>query len=221
MMKEKTLKLLTIHGTSSLAVLKDDKMDFSTISFEKGYGSIVKAGIRVQGCVTAAVNVDMILDTYSTSSYKETTNDYSTFGNTEITEHLRESERTQDYKDWWFWLFSASGKDHDHYKDSTSDTVSINDEKLSTSLKNNFSEKKQSYKVSGTFHITSNRYIPTDAYLYIELLNITTKDGSTTTVISPNSQPIVADQNGSTEGLEIAKLSRLHIVPISSNEEKV
>lgn len=213
-MKANTLKLIPIHGVSINPMLKDDQVDFSTISFEKGYGCIVKAGVQVQGAVEADVTVDMVIDTYSSSSYQEATNDYKTYGKTEIEEHLVESEREHDYKDWWFWLFSHSGKSHDHYKDSTTDTVSFTDQNLTKTLTNRFSEKKQSYKVSGTFHIKSTRFVPTTAYLYIELLNIKTQDGSTTTVISQNSQPVAADGNGSTDGLETSG-GNLTILPIS------
>lgn len=212
-MKSEILTVLPIQNARHTAVLQQEAADFSSVSYQKGYGSIVQAGVSVSGKVSATVTVDLEIETYSSSSYQETSNDYSTYGDTTITEHLRESEKTQDYKDWWFWLFSASGKDHEHYKDSQSETVSITDNRTSQSLTNNFSEKKQTFHVSGTFTVTSDSYVPTTAYLYIEVLNIRTADGSTTTVISQNSQPVAADGNGSTSGLSAQ--GQLNIVPIS------
>lgn len=184
---------------------------FSKIQFEHGYGQLSKAGCVVMQGVTGEVNISLEVSTYDSEAYKETSKEIKQYIKTETYDHLEECEREQNYNDWFFWLFSDSGKDYQHYKDETNDTVEINDQKVTDIMDKKFSESKKNMKVSGTFQVTGNRAMPTEVYLYIETLNIQTADGQTTTII--NSDPVVADKDGDTSAATINS-GKLHIVPI-------
>lgn len=192
------------------AGLKNEQSDYSSITFEHGYGQLTKAGATVQAGVKGKVSINLQIETYNSQSYHTTTEEIKSKVDTHIYEHLKESESTQNYSNWWFWLFSSSGKNYEHYKDSTQDTVSLSDQAITNSLTNNFSEKRQKFEVTGDFTIEGTSMIPTTVFLFIETLNITTKDGSTTTVIS--STPVAADANGNTSNVKTD--GKLNIIPL-------
>lgn len=192
------------------AGLKNEQSDYSSITFEHGYGQLTKAGATVQAGVKGKVSIDLQIETYGSQSYHATSEEIKSKVDTHIYEHLKETESSQNYSDWWFWLFSSSGKNYQHYKDSTQDTVSLSDQTITNSLTNNFSEQKQTFHVSGDFTIEGTSMIPTTVFLFIETLNITTKDGSTTTVIS--STPVAADANGNTSNVKTD--GKLNIIPL-------
>lgn len=191
-------------------VLKGEQSDYSSISFEHGYGQLSKAGAVVQEGVKGKVTIDLEIETYSSQAYQATTEEIKSEVDSHVYEHLQETEHSQNYSSWWFWLFSSSGKDYEHYKNETQDSVSISNQSITHALTNNFSENKQTFHVTGEFTVEGTSKIPTTVYLFIETLHITTKDGSTTTVIS--STPVAADSNGDTSSVKTD--GKLNIIPL-------
>lgn len=55
-------------------------------------------------------------------------------------------------------------------------------------------------------------FIPTTAYLFVEMLQIKTRDGDTTTVI--NSSPIAADASGDISNVRTDSGQKLNILPL-------
>lgn len=196
--------------TEEKNTLKGEQSNFSSVSFEHGYGQLSKTGAVVQEGVKGKVTIDLEIETYSSQAYQATTDEVKSEVDSHIYEHLQETESSQNYSSWWFWLFSSSGKDYEHYKNETQDSVSISNQSITHSLTNNFSENKQTFHVTGEFTVEGTSKIPTTVYLFIETLHITTKDGNTTTVIS--STPVAADASGDTNGVKAD--GKLNIIPL-------
>lgn len=190
----------------------DESTDYSSFEFRHGYGTLYKAGASVGKGVTAKVKVDLCVSTFTEDSYEVTTNEMKNVLDSSITEHLRETTSQSNHADWWFWLFSNSSSDYQHHKDAHTETVNTTDTTVSNSIKKNFSNNKQDYHITGEFEIVGESVIPTTAYLFVEMLQITTKDGNTTTVI--NSSPIAADANGDTSKVSTDPSQKLNILPL-------
>lgn len=205
------LKLVPLYNAKDATCNSNEESSkYSSITFQHGYGQLSKAGAVVQKGVKGTVTIDLEIESYSSQAYQATTDEIKSEVDTQIYNHLQETEHSQNYSSWWFWLFSSSGKDYEHYKDETQDTVSINNQSITDSLTNNFSENRQTFRVTGEFTVEGTSMIPTTVYLFIETLNITTKDGSTTTVIS--STPVAADADGNTSNVKTD--GKLNIIPI-------
>lgn len=211
MMKKQQLRIVPLFDVSYPKALKAEKSEYSDISFQHGYGQLTRAGVTVRKGVKGKVTVDMAIETYDSASYKASTQEIKNVVTTNTYEHLDETEKRHDYGDWWFWLFSASGEDYQHYKEEVTDSVSISDQTITDSLTNNFSDKKQKIRVKGEFEIEGTSNIPTTAYLFVETLNITTSDGAATTVI--NTTPVAADAEGNTG--TISAEGKLNIIPFA------
>lgn len=190
----------------------NEQDDYSSFEFTHGYGMLYKAGVSVEKGVSATVNVSIKISTFSKDFYTNTTNEMRNTLDSKVTEHLDESTSQSNFADWWFWLFSANESDYNHHKDSQTESVNTTDTTVSNSLKKNFSTNKQDYEITGTFTVVGQSQQPTTAYLFVEMLQIKTKDGSTTTVI--NSSPIAADDTGDTSKVSIDSDKKLNILPL-------
>lgn len=201
--ESKTLKIRNDIG-------QDDRSSFE---FTHGYGMLYKAGVTVSQGVSATVDISVKISTFSKDFYTNTTNEIKNVLDSKITEHLDESIKQSNFANWWFWLFSASESDYNHHKDSQTESVNTTCERVSNSLKKNFSTNKQDYEISGTFTLVGQHDRDTTACLFVEMLQIKTKDGNTTTVI--NSSPIAADETGDTSKVSTDPNQKLNILPIS------
>lgn len=212
----KKLHIIPLFGEESL-LNEEGKSEastdsqFSKISYTHGYGLLSKAGCVVMQGVTGEVNISLEVTTYDSSAYEQVTNEIEQYVKTDTYNHLTESEHKRNYNDWFFWLFSDASSDYQHYKDSSSESVTINNQKVTNTMDQKFSENRKTMKVNGTFKVTGNTIQPTEVYLYIETLNIKTADGQTTTII--NSDPVIADKDGNTDVGNVTD-GKLHIVPI-------
>lgn len=194
---------------SDINVSEDSK--FSHYTYTHGYGQISKAGCVLTKGVSGTIKISLEIATYDSEAYEQTTDEIKQYVQTNIHEHLVESERKRNYSDWFFWLTSGSESDYNHQKEHQSDTVSINNQNIVHTMNQKFSENKKTMRVSGEFTVQGSSSIPTEVYLYVETLNITTADGQVTTVI--NSTPTVADKDGNTNVGNVTD-GKLNIVPL-------
>lgn len=185
---------------------------YSSVTYQHGYGQLVKAGAYLTPGVKGTVEIDLELETYDSSSYEASTKEVKNSVSSEVHEHLEETERSSNYSDWWFWLASFSSKDYEHLKNSSTSSISFSDESITDSLTKNFSENKKNYSVKGSFTVEATSDMPVMVYLYIEMLNVTTADGSTTSII--NSTPVAADENGDVSKAKVTD-GKLNIIPIA------
>lgn len=192
--------------------LSNELDDYTSFELTHGYGCLNKAGVSVMRGVTANVHVDMCISTYAESSYQNTTNEMKNVLDSKVTEHLAESQSKSNHANWWFWLISKNESDYEHHKDSTTETVTTTDTTVSNSVQKNFSNNKQEYHVTGDFTVVGQSNIPTVAYLFVETLQIKTKNGNTTTVI--NSTPIAADSSGDTSKVSTDSDKKLNIISL-------
>lgn len=213
-MKEK-LNILSIPTPNKNVTDSDEKSDFSSVSFQHGYGKLSKIGFSVKGKgIKGKISISMEIETYDSHSYTASTNEVKTVVDTHTYEKLEETEVEGNYSSWWFWLFSSSGKSYEHYKNETSDSVTFTDQSITDSLTQNFSKNNQTYKITGEFEVEGTSNIPAEVYLYVETLIITTKDGSTTTVINSNNVDI-ADDKGNKGDAKITD-GKLNILPLGN-----
>ncbi len=185
--------------------------NFSHYTYTHGYGQLSKAGCVLSQGVSGTVNISLEITTYDSEAYEQTTDEIKQYVQTNIHEHLVESEKKHNYSDWFFWLISGSESDYNHQKEHQSDTISINNQNIVHTMNQKFSDSKKTMHVSGEFTVQGCSSIPTEIYLYVETLNITTADGQVTTVI--NSTPAVGDKDGNTNVGNITN-GKLSIVPL-------
>lgn len=205
-------KLYDESKKNNVLKLSNEEENYSSFDIQHGYGQLYKAGVTVTKGVTVTANVSITISTFSEDSYNNTTNEMKNVLDSKITEHLDESRSQSNYADWWFWLFSSNESQYNEHKEKKDETINTTDTTVINSLKKNFTSNKQDYKVTGTFTVVGQSDIPTTACLFVEMLQIKTKDGSTTTVI--NSSPIAADEHGDTSKLSTDPSSKLNILPL-------
>ncbi len=85
-------------------------------------------------------------------------------------------------------------------------------EKKPHTLEDNFSNERQNFELEGHFTVVGQSMISTEVYLFVEMLNIETKDGQSINVF--NDTTIAASENGDTSVAKIDGPSTLNIIPI-------
>lgn len=192
--------------------LKQD-VGSESITYTQGYGQLSKAGATVQLGVTGHIEIDLIIKSLSKSFYEDTTNEIINTVSSSTAEELKEASSKNDCQSWWF-AFLAGGSsgshDSDYYRKQQNNTVTIADTKYFNAASSKMSSNEQNFRVSGTFDIVGQSYVPTTVYLFIETLNIQMADG--TTIVIPTQNTAVADAQGQIGAGKME--SKINIIPL-------
>lgn len=193
-------------------ILNGEKTDYSSFEVNHGYGKLLKAGVRLSGGASGTVTVDIKVKSFNQTSYKATIDELRTHLDQTIVEHLDECEKKKNYADWWLWFHSGSASEYEHHKNQRKETITDTDEKKTHALEENFAKDNQNYHVSGTFQVHSLSNIPTEVFLFVEMLNINTSNGNSMKVI--NSTAIAANEKGDTSAAEVQGDDNLNIMEL-------
>lgn len=186
--------------------------DYSDFKITHGYGKLIRAGVTVQKGVKATLEVSIRLTSYKQSSYAAATDTVRNHLDKNIVEHLDECEQRSDHADWWLWFHSSSESEYEHHKEQTSEQIVNTDETKIKALDQSFSGDTQEYEVKGTFEVEGLSMIPTTAFLFVEMLTITTSEGKSMNVI--DSTAVAASEDGDTSKAKIDGSPKLNIVPM-------
>lgn len=185
---------------------------YSDFKITHGYGKLIRAGVTVQKGVKATLEVSIKLTSYQESSYTAATDTVRTHLDKNIVEHLDECEKKSDHADWWLWFHSSSESEYEHHKKQTSEEIVNTDETKIKALDQSFSGSAQEYEVKGTFEVEGLSMIPTTAFLFVEMLTITTSEGKSMNVIDSNA--VAATEDGDTSKAKIDGSPKLDILPL-------
>lgn len=186
--------------------------DFSDFKVTHGYGKLIRVGATVQKGTKTKLQVLIKFTSYKKNSYKAATDRVREHVEKNIVEHLDECERENNQADWWLWFHSSSESDYEHHKQQTSEEIVDSDEEKVKALEDNFSDETQDYEVSGEFEVEGLSMIPTTAYLFVEMLTITTSEGKSMNVI--DSAAVAATEDGDTSKVKIDGNPKLNILAL-------
>lgn len=193
-------------------ILNGEKTDYSKFEVNHGYGKLLGAGVRLSKGSKGTFTVDIKVKSFNQTSYKATIDELRTHLNQTVVEHLDECEKQKRYADWWLWFHSGSASEYEHHKNQHKETITDTDEKKTHALEENFAKDSQEYHVSGTFQVEGLSNIPTEVFLFVEMLNIKTSNGNSMNVI--NSNAVAASGDGDTSAAKVDGDSNLNIMEL-------
>lgn len=187
--------------------------DYHKYEITSGAGQLTKAGAVVRGNVSGRLAVDVNVTTVSQSRMQEfqrtITSTLTRSQQTELEKHRQERGNVG-----WFWgLFGiGAGKSSDEYQKEKRVDVTIQEDKLAESMKELLTQEQRACRVSGTFDVKSNSNVPTEVFLYAQMLVIKTESGETLKVF--NNTAIAADKSGNTKDCAIEGDNSLNIIEL-------
>ena len=204
--------ILTDSATFNQLRAAGESVDYSKFEVSHGYGQLLKAGASLTEGAIGTLTVDIKVSSFKQHSYQATTDELRTHLDQTVLEHLDECEKKNNHSDWWLWFHSNSQSDYEHHKDQKKETITDTDVTKVHALEKNFSTETQEYHVSGTFQVEGLSMVPTEVFLFVEMLTIQTTSGNSIHVF--NSDPIAASGDGDTSAAKVKDGGKLNIEPL-------
>lgn len=196
------LALILIAAFSFGAFAEDT--EYTSFKVSNGYGMAAKAGVMVTIGASAEINVDLKVKCVNEDILKEfvKTNE-SFFSKDEYTAITESKEfKNKGFGAGLFWkvlgvCFKKNDGSYNYFKNAVNKEVVVDTSKEEEFYKKLKDISETEARLTGKLTAVGQSYIPTQACAFIEVTRIQFQDGTTLRVIN-SSDPVIADQNGST-----------------------
>ena len=187
---------------------ESEQVDYNQTTISNGYGLLTQAGVQVQKGVTAHINVDMVLNIITDQQITNFVESNKSHMDEDTKSKVEQSHSASGIFGWLF------GKSEEYFENKSSSRVVNVDENKKAMLENLHQMQKTKVHVTGTIDAVGQSYIPVEGHVYVKTTSIHFNDGTTLTSIN-SSDTMVADANGSTNGVQQGSGNKLNVVPLS------
>lgn len=187
---------------------ESETVNYEQTTISNGYGLLTQAGVSVQRGVTAHINVDMVLHILTDQQIQNFVQSNKSHMSDDTRSKVEQSHSSSGIFGFLF------GKSEDYFENKSSTRVVDMTEDKKAMLENLHQMQKTKVRVTGTIDAVGQSYIPVDGHVYVKTTSIHFSDGTTLTSIN-SSDTMVADVNGSTNGVQQGNSNKLNVVPLS------